>query len=103
MTWSSFATSDRIPVTSRALRLAAERRAVLVTIDTDFGELVFARRRSHCGLVRLPDVRAAERILLLEEVLDRHIGDLERGAIVTVRGRRIRVSMPPGREPARDR
>ena len=37
---------------------------VLITLDKDFGALVFAQGASHCGLVRLPDVPAAQRILM---------------------------------------
>ncbi|MGD2063701.1 MAG: DUF5615 family PIN-like protein [Nitrospirota bacterium] len=32
------------------LRRAMQEQRVLVTIDTDFGELVFADRAPHCGL-----------------------------------------------------
>jgi predicted nuclease of predicted toxin-antitoxin system len=43
---------------------AAEGR-VLVTIDTDFGELVFVEGMSHGGLVRISDVVAETRIALM--------------------------------------
>jgi predicted nuclease of predicted toxin-antitoxin system len=74
-------------------RAVAERR-VLVTIDTDFGELVFRHGEPHCGVVRLPDVAAPRRIDIIGEVLARHGRDLEQGAVVTVRGSRVRVSRP---------
>jgi predicted nuclease of predicted toxin-antitoxin system len=44
-------------------RAAAEGR-ILVTIDTDFGELVYVEEVPHAGLVRLPDVPAERRIAL---------------------------------------
>jgi predicted nuclease of predicted toxin-antitoxin system len=69
----------------------AEQR-ILVTIDTDFGVLLFRRQMAHCGLVRLPDVPAVKRIQLMERVLTRYATELEAGAIVTVRGGRIRIS-----------
>ena len=75
-------------------RAAAEGR-VLVTIDTDFGELIYVRSVPHAGMVRLPDVPAAERIRLMAQVLERHQDALQAQAIVTVRGGRIRVSRPP--------
>lgn len=63
-----------------------------MTIDADFGELIYRENLAHCGLIRLPDVRVDERIALLDQVLQRHFRELERGGIVTVRGRRIRIS-----------
>jgi predicted nuclease of predicted toxin-antitoxin system len=74
------------------LEWAVAERRVLVTIDTDFGELLFVGRASHCGLVRLPDVPAGKRIELMARVLERHAAALEAGAIITVRGGRVRIS-----------
>ena len=75
-------------------RAAAEGR-ILVTIDTDFGELVYVEEVPHAGLVRLPDVPAEQRIALMTEVLDRHQQALETQAIITIRSGRIRISRPP--------
>ena len=69
---------------------------VLITIDTDFGELVYRHDVSHAGLLRLPDVPAEQRIALVTAVIDRHGEALENRAIVTVRGERIRISLPQG-------
>ncbi|MBI3249528.1 MAG: DUF5615 family PIN-like protein [Deltaproteobacteria bacterium] len=74
------------------LKWAVAEGRVLVTIDTDFGELLFVQGASHHGLVRLPDVPANKRIELMTQVLERHTSDLEAAAIITVRGGRIRVS-----------
>jgi len=63
-----------------------------VTIDKDFGALVFAQGAAHCGIVRLPDVPAAERVVLFSNLLAAHEKDISEGAIVTVRGDRIRIS-----------
>lgn len=43
-------------------------------------------------MVRLPDVLAEVRIRLMEQILADHSTDLAEGAIVTVRGDRIRIS-----------
>ena len=77
------------------LERAATEGRILVTIDTDFGELVYVRDVPHAGLVRLPDMPAPRRIALMAEVLERHQQALERQAVVTVRGGRVRVSQPP--------
>ncbi len=73
--------------------MAADR--VLVPIDTDFGELIYLHDVPHAGLVRLPDVPAAERISLMSEVVEHHSRALEDRAIVTIRGGRLRISQAP--------
>lgn len=83
------------PGDARLLERAANERRILVTIDTDFGKLLFVDEARCAGLVRLPDVPPSERIELMSEVLSRHSGELEAGAVVTVGGRRIRISVPP--------
>ena len=72
-------------------RATAEQRA-LVTLDKDFGALVFAQGAAHAGIVRLPDVPAEQRIALMSHLMAAHEKDMSEGAIVTVRGDRIRVS-----------
>ena len=74
------------------LAWAVAEDRIVVTIDTDFGELVFAHALPHCGLVRLPDVPATQRIALMEHVLASYALDLDAKAIVTIRGERIRIS-----------
>ena len=76
-------------------RAAAEDR-VLVTIDKDFGELIYLHRVPHAGLIRLPDVRVPQRIALVEEAINQHGRELEERAIVTIQGGRARIARPPG-------
>ncbi len=77
------------------LERAAAGGRILVTIDTDFGELVYVRQAQHAGLVRLPDVPAEQRIALMADALKRHRTALEERAIVTIRGGRVRISRQP--------
>ena len=77
------------------LEYAAKEARILVTIDTDFGELIFLDNLPHMGLVRLPDVPSQERQLVMQDLLIRHKSDLENAAIITVRGGRIRISRGP--------
>jgi predicted nuclease of predicted toxin-antitoxin system len=88
------------------LERAAVDGRILVTIDTDFGELVYVEEVPHAGLVRLarlrrrrakpfPDVPAKRRIALMAEVLERHQQALETQAIITIRRGRIRISRSP--------
>jgi predicted nuclease of predicted toxin-antitoxin system len=81
------------------LQLAVAQQRIVVTIDTAFGKLIFADAVPHCGLVRLPSVPADERIRLLEIVLTKHAQELASGAIITVRGNRIRIANPPAPGP----
>ena len=74
------------------LELAADEERVLVTMDKDFGRLLFLDNARHCGLIRLPDLPAAQRIGLMAQVLSRHAEDLLDKAVITVRGGRIRIS-----------
>lgn len=87
-------TIDPDPGDRALLERAAAEQRVLVTIDTDFGTLIFAAAARHCGVIRLPDVPAARRIVILERLLDRHAQEIEARAIVTVRGGRIRITRP---------
>ena len=77
------------------LELAESENRVLVTMDKDFGELIYLRRVSHAGLIRLPDVRVARRIEMVGELIDQYSEALEDRAIVTIQGGRVRVSRSP--------
>jgi predicted nuclease of predicted toxin-antitoxin system len=57
--------------------------------------LVFLENAPHCGLIRLPDVPAKERLRLIEDLLTRFFTELEESAIITVRGGRVRISRSP--------
>jgi len=81
------------PGDAELLRTAASQDRILVTMDKDFGALLFRDRAAHAGILRLPDLPVKERITLVHSVLGSHGKDLEGGAAVTVRGNRIRVSM----------
>ena len=80
------------PGDQAVLAWAVSEERILVTVDTDFGDLIFAHSHPHCGLVRLPDVPAAQRIALLGRVLAVYAQDLEAKSLVTIRGHRIRIS-----------
>ena len=74
---------------------AAKEIRILVTIDTDFGQLIFVENVAHAGLIRLPDVPALERQLIIQDLLTRYETELHDAAIITVRGGRIRISKGP--------
>lgn len=74
---------------------AAVEKRVLITMDQDFGQLIFVENAPHCGLVRLPDIPATKRIELMDRLLRDHTQEIAGGAILTVRGERIRISRIP--------
>lgn len=77
------------------LEWAANESRILITIDTDFGQLIFHEGISHSGLIRLPDVRANERLHILEDLLGRFSDELQEACIITVKGGRVRLSRSP--------
>lgn len=86
---------DPDPGDHALLMWAAREQRILVTIDSDFGLLVFHRGQPHAGIVRLPDVSAANRIALMAKLILRYPNELTEGAIFTVSGKRVRISQAP--------
>jgi len=74
------------------LRWAVAERRVLVTLDKDFGTLIFAQAEAHTGVLRLADLRSEDRLRLLLHVIA-ELGDaLAAGAFVTADANRIRIA-----------
>jgi predicted nuclease of predicted toxin-antitoxin system len=76
------------------LQRAAEDKRILVTMDKDFGRLIYLENRAHSGIIRLPDVPSLRRVEIMKRILDAHSEHLTEGCIITVRGDRIRISFP---------
>ncbi len=76
------------------LELAVAEARVIVTADTDFGALLVVRRQRRPSIVLFrqgaPRRPAAQAALLLAN-LPAIAADLDEGAIVTIRGDRMRV------------
>jgi predicted nuclease of predicted toxin-antitoxin system len=76
------------------LAIAVAKGRILVTLDSDFGALVFRDGARQVGVLRL---RAAPALALADrasQLLDTHGDDLERGAFVTDDVSSARVSLP---------
>ena len=85
---------ERDPGDAALLEQAAAEGRILITLDNDFGELLFVRRAPHAGVIRLPDLPVNQRIILMAEVIRDHREAVERHALITIRGSRIRITYP---------
>lgn len=73
------------------LAFAVAENRVLITEDSDFGELVFLRGLLHPGIVRLVQMTPAERANVMRSLLEDHADAMRDGAIIVVTKKRIRV------------
>lgn len=73
------------------LRLAHQEGRVVITLDKDFGELVFVQRRPHAGIIRFLDMPIAEQVLAVRELLSDYQPQLEAGVMIVVTRGRIRL------------
>ena len=78
------------------LALAVEQRRVLITIDKDFGDLIFHKNLPHKGVIRLEDCKPQLQIRYLNTVFKKHMNEVPNGIIVVEHGT-IRVRTKAGR------
>lgn len=67
---------------------------ILVTLDKDFGNLVFARHLPHGGIIRLVNFPARQQARACLHVLGLHGTELEAGALVTAEPGVLRIRLP---------
>jgi predicted nuclease of predicted toxin-antitoxin system len=81
------------------LAIARHERRVLITNDSDFGELIFRDGLEHSGVIflRLSTTRLSEKIARVAYVLAHHSHDLDQFIVVT--DRTIRVRRTPTEQP----
>jgi len=80
------------PGDRQLLERAAVEGRVVITLDKDFGALIFLLSSPHSGLIRLPNVSAPERIRMLTDVLEHHDAEDLRSAVVTIQAGRTRIT-----------
>ena len=82
------------PGDTEILSKALLEERILVTLDKDFGELVFLHGHKHAGMIRLVEVPS----LLQAQVIHLLICDygelLVAGAIITLKNDKVRVRRP---------
>ena len=78
------------------LKLAVTEKRMLITMDKDFGELVFNSGFDHSGilLLRLEDAKSDEKVKILQEILLKYEDKLESNFCVYQHGKlRIRKNI----------
>jgi len=73
---------------------ALDEQRILVTLDKDFGELVFLRGQRHAGIIRLVEVPSLTQAEAIHSIVAEHGQALSGGAIVTLKNQRLRVRKP---------
>jgi predicted nuclease of predicted toxin-antitoxin system len=60
------------------LSLAHRDRRIILTLDTDFGELVYRSRQPHAGilLLRMPGANRREKVQIVQEIVSRYADHL---------------------------
>lgn len=63
---------------SEILRLANSERRIVITMDKDFGELIFNSGLSHYGvlLLRMDDSNGEEKVETIKEIITKHVSSL---------------------------
>ena len=89
--WAGDWESD--PGDREILRIADAEQRVLVTLDKDFGDLAIREGASHCGIIRLVDIRARRQARACVDALSRCGWELQSRTIeiVTVEKGRMRI------------
>jgi predicted nuclease of predicted toxin-antitoxin system len=73
------------------LRRAVQEKRVLVTLDKDFGELVFLRGQSHTGIIRLVEVPSLNQAEAIQAIVSKQGEELTQGAIITLKNNKLRI------------
>ena len=88
------AVRDRDPTMadSAILTWAVAEQRLVVTMDKDFGALVFRSGQAHCGvlLLRLESARSAEKIQVVQEIFSRYANQLP-GRFAVYQDGRLRI------------
>ena len=79
------------------LTLAAEQRFTVVTLDSDFAQIVATETRATPSLIhlRIPDLDRLATVTLLRDIIPRLTDDLEKGCIASVGPLGIRIRSIP--------
>ena len=85
---------DEDPGDDEIMDQAYRQGRVLVTLDKDFGTLVFLHGRPHAGILRLVNLSTQQQAAVCLRVLSRHGPILQAGGIITAELDRVRIRRP---------
>ena len=76
------------------IKLANNEEVIIITMDKDFGELVFKSHASHKGilLLRLEDAVAEEKLSAIQNIFPNHLSQIKNNFCVYQNGRLSRKS-----------
>ena len=71
------------------LKIAANENRMVITMDKDFGELVYNSGKAHKGvlLLRLENESGAEKIKIIETIFNKYYNELENNFCVYQKGK----------------
>lgn len=74
------------------LKFALQHSRIVITNDSDFGELVMRRRLDHSGVIflRLRRMSIEQKIDILRRIIHDHVDELDRFLVVTPSDVRVR-------------
>ena len=74
------------------LQIASEENRIVVTMDKDFGEMVFRASQAHTGvlLLRLDEATSDEKVRVVAEIIQQH-GDKMEGKFSVYQLGRLRI------------
>lgn len=79
-------------IDDEVLKIAIDRKAILLTEDKDFGELTFRLRKKNSGiiLIRMGELPIESKIQKLKEVFDKYIHELS-GKFTVISAAKVRI------------
>jgi predicted nuclease of predicted toxin-antitoxin system len=82
------------PGDEAVLAISLRENRVLVTLDKDFGELVFAMGKQHQAIIRLVNIRAKFQGDAILRILAKYPKELQAGAIIVAESDKLRIRLP---------
>jgi predicted nuclease of predicted toxin-antitoxin system len=84
------------PGDEEILAFAFREARVLITLDKDFGRLLFLQGRPHTGIVRLVGLSTRQQVQVCLQMLAQHKHKLAQGAVITAESDRVRIRQASG-------